>query len=157
MVRLLKIRVGISSICIHITGVQPVLDAVIDYLPSPIERPPAEAFDEDGNELEIRPDPNGKLCALAFKVIVIHCPLNYNQVVHDDKKGMLTYIRVYSGKIKPAEKLINSSIKEAERPMKLFRVLADDMEIQSEVHVDLSCYAHNAEGIHWRHCCCYWS
>lgn len=46
---------------------------------------------------------------------------------------MLTYIRVYSGKLKPAERILNSSLKEPEKPMKLFRVLADDMESLNEV------------------------
>lgn len=44
------------------------MDAVIDYLPSPLEKDPAEAFDEDGNVVQIAPTSEGKLCALAFKV-----------------------------------------------------------------------------------------
>lgn len=46
---------------------------------------------------------------------------------------MLTYIRVYSGKLKPAERILNSNLKENEKPMKLYRVLADDMEVMNEV------------------------
>jgi hypothetical protein len=59
--------------------------------------------------------------------------------VHDEKKGMLTYLRVYSGKLKPSEKLYNSNIKEPEKPLKLFRVLADDMESLPEVNLLCPC------------------
>ena len=56
-----------------------------------------------------------------------------HKVTHDERKGMITYLRIYSGTIKPADKVLNSTINETERPMKLYRVLADDMEVLSEV------------------------
>jgi elongation factor G len=49
-------------------GVQPVLDAVVEFLPSPDERPPPEATNEEGDPVEIAPDPKGPLVARAFKV-----------------------------------------------------------------------------------------
>jgi translation elongation factor EF-G len=45
-----------------------VLDAIIDFLPSPLEKLPAEALDEDNKVVHVTPNPDGKLCALAFKV-----------------------------------------------------------------------------------------
>ena len=61
----------------YVQGVQPVMDAIIDYLPSPLEKDPAEAFDEEGNLVEITPDPAGKLCALAFKVFFVDPIANF--------------------------------------------------------------------------------
>eukprot|EP01127_Copromyxa_protea_P016767 TRINITY_DN5050_c0_g1_i1.p1 TRINITY_DN5050_c0_g1~~TRINITY_DN5050_c0_g1_i1.p1 ORF type:complete len:684 (-),score=149.11 TRINITY_DN5050_c0_g1_i1:18-2069(-) len=118
-------RKGVVVLCgssLKNKGVQPILDAVIDYLPSPQERPDAEAVDELNKPVAISPKSDGKLCALAFKV------------VHDEKKGMLTYLRIYSGKLKPAEKIYNANVKESEKAMKIFRVLADDMESLSEIN-----------------------
>ena len=68
-------------------GVQPVLDAVIDYLPSPAERPAALATIDGTKHALIPLEENRKLCALAFKV------------THDSRAGPLVYVKVYSGNI----------------------------------------------------------
>ncbi|KAI8918056.1 P-loop containing nucleoside triphosphate hydrolase protein [Entophlyctis helioformis] len=65
-------------------GVQPVLDAIVDYLPSPLDTPPAVATQPDGKKVKI-PLTDEQLCALAFKV------------VYDPARGPLVYVRVYSG------------------------------------------------------------
>jgi elongation factor G len=54
-------------------------------------------------------------------------------VVNDKKKGMITYIRVYSGTLKSAQKLLNTNVNQAERPMQLFRIKADDIDAIQEV------------------------
>src|SRR3712207_9467125 len=64
-------------------GVQPLLDGVIDYLPSPLDRPPVVGVTPDGEEVALEADENGPLAALAFKV------------QSDPHVGRLTYIRVY--------------------------------------------------------------
>src|SRR5437870_6559079 len=70
-------------------GVQPLLDAVIDYLPSPLDVPPIQGIDpRTENELSRRPELDEPFAALAFKVM------------SDPFVGKLTYIRVYSGQMK---------------------------------------------------------
>src|SRR3712207_1921587 len=69
-------------------GVQPLLDGVIDYLPSPLERPPVVGVTPEGEEIALEADENRPLAALAFKV------------QSDQHVGRLTYIRVYSGTLK---------------------------------------------------------
>lgn len=101
-------------------GVHPVLDCIVDYLPSPLEKSPP-AYDEEGNLTTIKCDSNGPLCALAFKV------------VNDKKKGMITYVRVYSGSLKQAHKVLNSNVSKEERPMQLFRIKADDIDPINEI------------------------
>jgi elongation factor G len=68
-------------------GVQPLLDAVVDYLPSPLDRPSALVTYNSGKTALVPLAESGKLCALAFKV------------VHDAKRGPLVYVKVYSGKL----------------------------------------------------------
>ncbi len=72
-------------------GVQYLVDAVIDYLPSPLDIPPAEGMDPDTHEpMEAPTDDNGKFCSLAFKLW------------SDPFVGKLVFFRVYSGKLKRA-------------------------------------------------------
>eukprot|EP01126_Amoeba_proteus_P044376 TRINITY_DN4929_c0_g2_i1.p1 TRINITY_DN4929_c0_g2~~TRINITY_DN4929_c0_g2_i1.p1 ORF type:complete len:566 (+),score=107.43 TRINITY_DN4929_c0_g2_i1:63-1760(+) len=112
-------RKGVVVLCgssLKNKGVQPILDGVVDYLPSPIEKMPPEAFDSEGKPVTIKLDEQSHLVALAFKV------------VHDHRKGLVTYLRVYSGVLVAAQKIYNTKSKQTERPLKLFRLLADDME-----------------------------
>ncbi|KAJ1569454.1 Ribosome-releasing factor 2, mitochondrial [Nowakowskiella sp. JEL0078] len=95
-------------------GVQPVLDAVTDFLPSPDERPNAIAFGKNGQKLMVRPE-DQELCALAFKI------------VQDEKRGPLVFVRVYSGKLDRAA-LLNSTQNKPERPSKILQMYADDFE-----------------------------
>ena len=68
-------------------GVQPLLDAVVDYLPSPLERPPIKGIDvKTGAEIVRRASDNEPLSMLAFKLM-------------DDQYGVLTFCRIYSGKL----------------------------------------------------------
>src|SRR5205085_569987 len=66
-------------------GVQPMLDAVVDYLPSPIDIPPTEGTDPSGQPTERKADENAPFAALAFKIVA-------------DPYGKLTYFRIYSVK-----------------------------------------------------------
>src|SRR5262249_28584378 len=66
-------------------GVQPLLDAVVDYLPSPVDVPPIKGVDDKGNEVERRPDDKEPFAALAFKIM------------DDPFVGTITFCRIYSG------------------------------------------------------------
>jgi len=84
-------------------GVQPLLDAIIKYIPSPNTKPfefKNIATDEKGSRL---PSIKDNLCALAFKV------------VNDKEKGLVTFFRVYSGTMKNRAKLLNVNLDEVER------------------------------------------
>jgi elongation factor G len=85
-------------------GVQLVLNAVVDYLPSPTEVPPQPEVDLEGNETgEVATvDVNGPLRALAFKIM-------------DDRYGALTFIRIYSGKIEKGTTVLNTFTGKTER------------------------------------------
>ncbi|KAJ3330325.1 ATP-dependent RNA helicase [Blyttiomyces sp. JEL0837] len=96
-------------------GVQPVMDAVLDYLPSPRERP-APVGILPGGEKNLVPIDGGHVCALAFKVI------------HDQRRGALVFVRVYSGSIEPRAMLYNSTQKVKERAGKILQMYADDFE-----------------------------
>jgi elongation factor G len=85
-------------------GVQPLLDAVVDYFPSPLEVPPAEGHHPKTGELVERTcDPDGPLAALAFKIAV------------DQHTGKITYVRVYSGKIQKGSFVHNVRLGRRER------------------------------------------
>ena len=97
-------------------GVQPVLDAVIDLLPSPLDLPPVIAHPPGGGEeLLLHCDKNGPLCALAFKVLA-------------DEGRKLTYLRVYSGQLKAGDSIFNATRNVQERAARLFRMHAHKRE-----------------------------
>jgi len=98
-------------------GVQPVLDAVIDYLPSPLDVAEVRAQDlsKDG-EIVLSVDDNAPLAALVFKI------------VSDPYVGRLAYFRVYSGKIEQGVVVYNSSKGKRERIGRLLRMYADRRE-----------------------------
>ena len=98
-------------------GVQAVLDAVIDYLPSPLDIPPVNAkLVRDGSEVLRHADPSEPLSALVFKIVT------------DPYMGRLAYIRVYSGKIKQNSSVYNASKDKKERVGRLLRMYADRRE-----------------------------
>jgi len=98
-------------------GVQLLLDAVVDYLPSPLDIPPVEGVNPYTKKMETRPaDPNAPLAALVFKI------------ASDPYVGRLAYFRVYSGKVKVGAQVINSTKRHRERVHKLLRMLADRRE-----------------------------
>ncbi|MNE45902.1 Elongation factor G [compost metagenome] len=101
-------------------GVQPLMDAVVDYLPSPSEReqPLAtmkrkEEEEEDFRKFRIAHDTNGPLCALAFKVL------------NDAHLGPLVFVRVYSGEINLKTELFNAATGNIETPTKIFQMHAN--------------------------------
>ncbi|MGA1532450.1 MAG: elongation factor G, partial [Aquiluna sp.] len=93
-------------------GVQPMLDAVIDYLPNPLDVPPVEGGNprDEEQRLTRNPDPTEPFSALAFKV------------VSHPFFGRLTYIRVYSGKVDGGSGVVNSTKGKKERIGKLFQM-----------------------------------
>jgi len=93
-------------------GVQPMLDAVIDYLPSPLDVPDVDGIDVRDHEKHLtrKPDSNEPFAALAFKIAV------------HPFFGRLTYIRVYSGKLNSGEQIINSTKDKKERIGKIFQM-----------------------------------
>jgi elongation factor G len=95
-------------------GVQPMLDAVIDYLPSPLDLPPVEGTLQDGETPAFRkPSRDEPFAALAFKIAV------------HPFFGKLTYIRVYSGRVPAGAQLINSTKDRKERIGKIFQMHAN--------------------------------
>ncbi len=102
-------------------GVQLLLDAIVDYLPSPLDIPPIKGTTPDGREVERHPDPNGPLAALAFKIMA------------DPYVGRLTFIRVYSGKIRAGSYVFNSTKGKKERVGRLLRMHANHREEVEEL------------------------
>jgi elongation factor G len=103
-------------------GVQPLLDGVIDYLPSPLEVPPIQGVTPDGEEVTREADENGPLAALAFKV------------QSDPHVGKLTYIRVYSGTLKAGSYVMNTTKERRERVGRLLQLHANSREQRDEVY-----------------------
>ncbi len=98
-------------------GLQPLLDAVIDYLPSPVDVPPVEGTDPNGTETLIRKVSDDEpFAALAFKIMT------------DPFVGHVTYIRVYSGVLKAGQNVYNSTKKTRERIGRLLRMHANKRE-----------------------------
>ncbi len=98
-------------------GVQPLLDAVVDYLPSPVDVPPVEGTSPDGTEPELRRAADDQpFASLAFKIMT------------DPYVGHLTYIRVYSGVLKTGQFVYNSTRKTRERMGRLLRMHANKRE-----------------------------
>ena len=97
-------------------GVQLMLDAVVDYLPSPLDRPAVLAHQADGTAANLTADTNGPFAALAFKVQV------------DPFVGRLTYFRVYSGKIEAGSYVLNSTKGEKERLSRILLMHANHRE-----------------------------
>ena len=97
-------------------GVQPMLDAVVDYLPSPLDIPPAVGTNNKGDqELTREADENGPFAALAFKIVA-------------DPFGKLTYFRVYSGSINKGDELYNSTKERKERLGRILLMHANQRE-----------------------------
>lgn len=115
-------------------GMQPLLNAITRYLPSPLDRKPvfAEQVVKGGtsvlpDKIEIPPIDDGPLTALAFKVI------------HDLKRGVIVYIRVYSGSLKLGSKIYNVNRDSSETVLSLMRITADKMKPVNSVEVGDIC------------------
>lgn len=104
-------------------GIQRVLDAVVYYLPSPLDIPPITGVNPNSGELEPRPpDDSAPLAALVFKVVT------------DPYVGRLAYFRVYSGKLEAGSNVLNSTKDRKERIGRVLRMHADRREDLDEVY-----------------------
>ncbi|MEY2417765.1 MAG: elongation factor [Actinomycetota bacterium] len=98
-------------------GVQSMLDAVVDYLPSPLDIPPAKGLNFKGDqELEREADDKAPFSALAFKIMT------------DPHMGKLTYIRVYSGTLNKGDSVLNSTKDKKERVGRILQMHANHRE-----------------------------
>jgi elongation factor G len=98
-------------------GVQMLLDAVVDYLPSPLDIPPIIGTDPDtGEEVSVPADPDAPFCALVFKLAT------------DPYVGKLTYFRLYAGHIKVGSQVVNTRKNKKERLTKILRMHANHRE-----------------------------
>lgn len=98
-------------------GVQPLLDAIVNYLPSPLDLPPVKGMSIDGGEeLERKPDDNEPFSALAFKIMA------------DPYVGKLAFFRVYSGTLKAGSYVLNSTKGKKERIGRILRMHANHRE-----------------------------
>jgi elongation factor G len=103
-------------------GVQPLLDAVVDYLPSPIDVPPIHGLDpRTEHELSRRPAHDEPFAALAFKVM------------SDPYVGKLTYFRVYSGTVKAGDRVVNTTNGRTERIGRILQMHANHREEREEI------------------------
>ena len=103
-------------------GVQPLLDGVIDYLPSPLDVPPIHGTDpRTENELSRRPMLDEPFAALAFKVM------------SDPYVGKLTYIRVYSGQLKQGDRVLNTTTGKNERIGRILQMHANHREERDDL------------------------
>ncbi len=103
-------------------GVQPLLDAVVDYLPSPLDVPPIHGIDpRTEHELSRRPALDEPFSALAFKVM------------SDPYVGKLTYFRVYSGQVKAGDRVLNTTTGKTERIGRILQMHANHREERPEI------------------------
>lgn len=111
-------------------GVQPLLDAVVDYLPSPLDVPPIEGHAIDSGELEVRhADDDEPFSALIFKIMT------------DSYVGQLAFMRVYSGHLATGATVVNATSGKKERIGRLLKMHANKREEISEVYAGDICAA----------------
>ena len=103
-------------------NIQLLLDGVIDYLPSPLDIPPAKGVDENGNDVVCKPDDNEPLGALAFKIAT------------DPFIGRLAYVRVYSGTLKSGSYVLNSTKGVKERIARVVLMHSNHRQEVEELH-----------------------
>ena len=133
-VDVLKRAVRAATLGIHFTpvlcgssfknkGVQPLLDAVIDYLPSPLDVPPVEGVDPKSDEVVVRnADDSEPFAALAFKIMA------------DPFVGKLTFFRVYSGTLEAGGRVLNVGSGKTERVGRILMMHANDREELEKVY-----------------------
>jgi elongation factor G len=103
-------------------GVQPLLDAVIDYLPSPLDVPAIKGTDSKGNEIERKPDDKEPMSLLAFKIM------------DDPFVGTITFCRIYSGTLSSGTGVINSTRERKERIGRMLLMHANNREDIKEAY-----------------------
>jgi elongation factor G len=138
-VDMLKAAIREATLALHLTpvfcgsafknkGVQPLLDAVLDYLPSPLDVPPVQGLavsksgESNGEVLTRTADDGEPFSALAFKIMA------------DPFVGKLTYFRVYSGRLEAGARILNVSTGRTERVGRILMMHANDREEVGEVH-----------------------
>jgi elongation factor G len=97
-------------------GVQPLLDAVVDYLPSPVDVPPVKGVDLKGNEVERKASDSEPMALLAFKIM------------DDPFVGTITFCRIYSGKLESGTGVMNSTKERKERVGRMLLMHANNRE-----------------------------
>src|SRR5438477_1506269 len=103
-------------------GVQPLLDAVVDYLPSPLDVPAIKGIDAKGNEIERHPDDKEPMSLLAFKIM------------DDPFVGTITFCRIYSGTLSSGTGVINSTKDRKERIGRMLLMHANNREDIKEAY-----------------------
>jgi len=126
LIKLMTLRYkGVPVYCgasLRNMGVQPLIDGVVDFLPSPLEVPPVEGINPKSEQKEKRKCSDQEpLSALAFKL------------QSDPQAGIFTYIRVYSGVIKTGDMVYNVNKKKRERVNRIIRMYANRMENLNEI------------------------
>jgi elongation factor G len=117
-------------------GVQPLLDAVVDYLPSPLDVPETHGLNPDNGEKIFREaDDKEPFSALAFKIMA------------DPFVGQLTFIRVYSGQLKTGDSVLNTGRRRTERIGRLLKMHANKREEISEILAGDICAAVGLKGV----------
>jgi elongation factor G len=117
-------------------GVQPLLDAVVDYLPSPLDVPETHGLNPDNGEPMVRKaDDKEPFSALAFKIMA------------DPFVGQLTFIRVYSGQLKTGDSVLNTGRRRSERIGRLLKMHANKREEISEILAGDICAAVGLKGV----------
>ena len=110
-------------------GVQPLVDAVVDFLPSPLEIPPAIGQDpsDPSRKIEVLSDDNGKFCSLAFKLWT------------DPFVGKLVFFRVYSGQLKKGDVIYNPRTNKRDRVSRVMMIQADKrIEVETTYAGDIA-------------------
>jgi elongation factor G len=103
-------------------GVQPLLDAVVDYLPSPVDVPAIKGVDDRGNELVRKPDDSEPMSLLAFKIM------------DDPFVGTITFCRIYSGILSSGSGVVNSTRERKERVGRMLLMHANNREDIKEAY-----------------------
>jgi elongation factor G len=117
-------------------GVQPLLDAVVDYLPSPLDVPETHGLNPDNGEKIFRKaDDKQPFSALAFKIMA------------DPFVGQLTFIRVYSGQLRTGDSVLNTGRRRTERIGRLLKMHANKREEISEILAGDICAAVGLKGV----------
>ena len=117
-------------------GIQPLLDAVVDYLPSPLDVPETHGTDPNsGEQIFRKPDDKAPFSALAFKIMA------------DPFVGQLTFIRVYSGQLKTGDSVLNTGRRRTERIGRLLKMHANKREEISEILAGDICAAVGLKGV----------
>ena len=121
-------------------GVQPLVDAVIDYLPSPLDVPAVQGRDARGDSIERLPQGDAPFSALAFKIMT------------DPFVGQLTYVRVYSGHLESGSRVLNSTQDRRERVSRMLKMHANKREEIASISAgDIVAIVGLKRGVHRRY------